>query len=305
MDRFSRRSGLGLAALTALISGVAIFLNGYGVRAWAEVSDATTYTTLKNGLAALVVVVVGSSLSRRGSTPTWAGLAWRQRWLLVGIALVGGSIPFVLFFEGLARAESVQAAFIHKTLVVWVAVLAPLLLKERIRGRHLVAIGLLMWGQAALVNEFGAISIGPGERMIMLATLLWSVEVVVAKRLLAEVTPTLVCKARMLGGSLLLVAFSLLRGVEINLSALTGDHLLWIVVTGGSLAAYVLTWFVALSRAPALDVTAILVGGAVITALLQAGVGGAALPSPLGLGLVAAGTGLILISAWKRATTTA
>lgn len=305
MDRFSWRSGLGLAAFTALISGVAIFLNGYGVRAWAEVSDATTYTTLKNGLAALVVVVVGSSLSRRGSTPTWAGLAWRQRWLLVGIALVGGSIPFVLFFEGLARAESVQAAFIHKTLVVWVAVLAPLLLKERIRGRHLVAIGLLMWGQAALVNEFGAISIGPGERMIMLATLLWSVEVVVAKRLLAEVTPTLVCKARMLGGSLLLVAFSLLRGVEINLSALTGDHLLWIVVTGGSLAAYVLTWFVALSRAPALDVTAILVGGAVITALLQAGVGGAALPSPLGLGLVAAGTGLILISAWKRATTTA
>lgn len=44
------------------------------------------------------------------------------------------------------------------------------------------------------------------------------------------------------------------------------------LLTGVILAGYVSTWFAALSRAPAVDVTAVLVVGAVVTALLAAGV---------------------------------
>ena len=54
--------------------------------------------------------------------------------------MIGGSVPFVLFFEGLARAEATQAAFIQKTLVVWVALLAVPLLRERFGVPHALAI---------------------------------------------------------------------------------------------------------------------------------------------------------------------
>ena len=59
-------------------------------------------------------------------------------WLaLLGIAAIGGSVPFVLFFEGLSRADATQAAFIHKTLVIWVALIAVPLLGERVGAAHL------------------------------------------------------------------------------------------------------------------------------------------------------------------------
>ena len=59
-------------------------------------------------------------------------------------------------------------------------------------------------------------------------------------------------------------------------------------MTGGSLTAYVATWYAALARAQAVDVTAVLVFGAVITAMLRYGIDHAALPSAVGLGLVGA-----------------
>ena len=95
-------------------------------------------------------------------------------------------MPFVLFFEGLARASSTEAAFIHKTLVIWVALLAVPLLGERLSWAHWAAIALLLAGQAVLVGEAGTVTLGSGELMIFGATLLWSVEVVVVKRLLAS-----------------------------------------------------------------------------------------------------------------------
>ena len=63
---------------------------------------------------------------------------------LAAVAVVGGSVPFLLFFESLARASSIQAAFIHKTLVVWVTLLAVPLLSKRIGPAHVATIGLLV-----------------------------------------------------------------------------------------------------------------------------------------------------------------
>jgi hypothetical protein len=51
MNRETTGRGLALAAVAAGISGLAVFVNGYGVRA---VSDATVYTTAKNLVAAAV-----------------------------------------------------------------------------------------------------------------------------------------------------------------------------------------------------------------------------------------------------------
>ena len=297
----TRHRGIALAAVTAVISGFAVFINGYGVREWVPISDATTYTTLKNLMAAAVLVTVAVVLTRRGSSEGLTRPTARRQWLGLGIvAVVGGAIPFALFFEGLARATSTQAAFLHKTLVIWVALLAVRFLKERLGPLHYAAIGLLIAGQVILVGGVGELGLGSGELMIIGATLLWSVEVVLAKRLLEGVSSMTVGVARMAGGSALLVGFGLLRGSFGSISGVTGEHIMWIVVTGLFLAAYVGTWFAALARAQAVDVTAVLVGGAVITAFLRLGIAGTALPSLAGLGLVAAGAAVAAAAGWRR-----
>jgi len=71
-------------------------------------------------------------------------------------------------------------------------------------------------------------------------------------------------------------------------------------VTGVILAGYVAIWFAALSRAPAVDVTAVLVIGAVITALLAAAVNGQPLAPQLGwLALVLVGAMLGAVPTWR------
>jgi drug/metabolite transporter (DMT)-like permease len=293
----TRRTGLLLALATACISGVAVFLNSYGVKAF---GDATTYTTAKNVVATLVLVLIiaAMSASRRGSGLTrpsqpaqWAGLA------VVGV--FGGAIAFVLFFEGLALASSVDAAFLQKTLLVWVALLAVPLLGERLGALQVAAIALLVLGQIGLAGGTTTI-LGRGQLMVLGATLLWAAEVIIAKKLLADVSPWTVGLTRMGIGSVVLVAWTLIRGDGGELTALTGRQWMWVLVTGVILAGYVSTWFAALSRAPAVDVTAVLVIGAVITALLAAAVNGTPLVPQLGwLAVLLVGAVLVGVPGWR------
>lgn len=291
----TRRTGLLLALATAGISGVAVFLNSYGVKAF---GDAAAYTTAKNLVAALVLLglvaaapVTGARITTPTRTRQWVGLG------VVGV--IGGSIPFLLFFEGLAAATSVQAAFVHKTLVLWVAVLAVLVLRERLGPWHWAAIGLLLVGQAGLGG--GLLSgWGRGETMILAATLMWSVEVVLAKRLLGALSSWTVAVARMGLGSALLVGWLVAAGDATALLAMTTDQWAWVLVTGVLLAGYVSTWFAALARAGAVDVTAVLVLGAIITAILSAIVRGTDLAPQAGWLVVLAGGGALI--AWQAWT---
>jgi drug/metabolite transporter (DMT)-like permease len=281
-DRTGR--GLTLAFAAAGISGLAVFINTYGVRA---VRDATVYTTAKNLVAALALVVFAALalLGRRPVVPR----AGRQLTGLGAIAVIGGSVPFVLFFEGLARASSTHAAFVQKTLVVWVAALAVPLLGERLHAAHLAAMALIVCGLVVLDGGLRGLRFGDGELLILAATLLWAVEVVLAKRLLRDVAPATVSVARMGVGVVLLLGWLAVTGRFGGLGHLGGRGWLWSVATGVVLAAYVATWFTALSLAPAVDVTAVLAVGAVITALLGYAVKGTALPSTAGLVLLLAG----------------
>jgi drug/metabolite transporter (DMT)-like permease len=294
----TRAWGLALALVTAVISGVAVFTNSYGVKAF---GDPTVYTTAKNLVAALLLLTVAVTVQRRRSGERLTRPHGTGQWVgLVAVGVIGGSVPFVLFFEGLARASSTHAAFIHKTLVIWVALLALPLLRERIGWSHVGAIALLVWGQGVLGGT-GGIAAGRGEAMILAATLLWSVEVVVAKRLLRSLSPMTVAVARMGLGSLVLIGWTLATTSIGQLMSFDLHQWGWALLTGLVLAGYVGTWFVALSRARAVDVTAVLVLGAIVTALLQAAVQGAALrPQAFGLALVGGGVVGVILVALRR-----
>lgn len=291
----SRTKGITLAGVTAVVSGVAVFVNGYGVRRF---PDATTYTTAKNLVAALVIAAL-LALSRRRSVPRPSRPSTpAQRLGLLAVAVIGGSVPFVLFFEGLARANSSDAAFIHKTLVAWVALLAVTALRERLTPVHVGAMALILVGQAQVRGGVGWPDAASGEVLILAATWCWAIEVVVAKRLLADLPPLAVGTARMAGGAAILTAWVVVSGRVDELLALGLPQIGWVLLTGAILSAYVVTWHHALALAPALDVTAVLVAGALITALLNASVEGVPLsPQALGLILIAAGAAVVVAQA--------
>ena len=266
-----RAAGIALAFVTACISGVAIWVNSHAVTRF---GDATVYTTAKNAVAGLVLLAFALPLAQRSPAPRMS--APKRRWpALLAIALIGGSIPFVLFFEGLARAEATQAAFIQKTLVVWVALLAVPLRGERLGIAHVLAIAFVIAGQVALAGDAGTVVFGTGEAMILAATLLWAVEVIVAKRLLDDTSFGTLAVARMGLGTIVLLAWVAASGRGDELMHLTAQQWGWALLTGLLLSGYVATWYAALARAQAVDVTAVLVFGAVITAVLAHAADGA------------------------------
>jgi drug/metabolite transporter (DMT)-like permease len=290
--RLSRRGlGIALAFATSVISGVAVYVNAHGV---SRFDDATVYTTAKNAVAGVLLVLLALPVvrTRRRSErrPTR-----RQLLGVAALAAIGGSIPFVLFFEGLSRATATQAAFIHKTLVIWVALLAVPLLRERLGPAHVLAIALVVGGQAWLAGGPGTVAFGSGEAMILGATLLWAVEVIVVKRLVTDLEPPLLAAGRMALGAALLVGWLALSGRAADLASLGADQWGWALLTGLLLTAYVATWYEALARAQAVDVTAVLVFGAVVTALLAGAADGVPLDA-FGLALVTAGAALAAVA---------
>jgi drug/metabolite transporter (DMT)-like permease len=246
-------------------------------------------------------VLLGILLATGGAREV-RDLSGRRAGSLLAIAVIGGSIPFILFFTGLAQASGPGAAFIHKTLFVWVSLLAVPLLGERLGLVQLGALGVLVVG-TLLVGPTGGVGFGSAEFLILAATILWAVEVVVARYLLsrAGVSVRLASTARMALGAVLILGFLGLTGRIGGIAELTGSQWLLIALTGGLLLGYVTTWYAALQRAPAALVSSILVGGAVVTAGLAV-VRTGAVPSPsVEAGLVMLAIGVVMaVAAWRR-----
>lgn len=283
------RTGVALALATAAISGVSIFLNSFAVK---QIADAAVFTTLKNGIAAAVLLAVALTVVRRADVRRLE----RRQWLGVGlVGVVGGGIAFLLFFTGLAMASAPSAAFIHKTLFIWVALLAVPFLGERLGLVQVGALVALLAAQLLIAPPTG-VTWGMGESMIAMATLLWAGETVVARRLLVGVPVGVLAVGRLGVGLLVLAGYLVVTGRLAQLGSLTAIQWAWAIGTGVLLAGYVATWFGALSRAPATIVTSVLVIGAPITAIL-AGIASGVAPSSTqlaGYGLIVLAVGAIL-----------
>ena len=285
--------GLVLALGAALISGLAIYLNAFAVR---QLPDAAVYTTLKNAVAAVILVSVAVGL---GAARDVRAID-RRRWpAVLAVGVVGGSVPFILFFTGLAQASAPSAAFIQKTLFVWVGLLAVPFLGERLGVAPVIGIAGLLVGQLLVLPPDGIVW-GTGESLILAATLFWAAETILVKRLLGAIPAHVMAAIRMSVGLVVLVAYLAVSGKLAVVVGLSAAQWAWAALTGAILAAYVGTWFAALERAPASVVTSVLVLGAVVTGILSAVTRGAA-PSPT----VAGGYLLIVVAAaviavWSR-----
>lgn len=257
--------GFKLALVTAGFSGVAVWLNSLTVKA---VGDALVFTTVKNlGVA----VILGIVLLRQKIDWQAVRANWKQL-LIVGI--IGGSLPFYLFFQGLMLVNPATGALIHKSLIFWVAVWALPFLKEKISVKQWLALGLifgsnLIIGGLPAQAGFPGLNWGRGEIMILGATLLWSGENIIAKLTLKRVAVDVVVGARMILGSLILLAATVGSGKLELIFKLNGWQWLMTLASIVLLTGYVMTWYRALKLAPVTLVATVLTLATLITNALS------------------------------------
>ena len=252
-----------LALGTALISGANIFLTKIVVTA---VNDPLVFTTLKNGIVAIMLIGLLVVFHKWQEIRS---LRRDQLFKLGIIGVVGGSLPFILFFTGIMRAGAVSAGLIHKTLFLWVLLFAYPFLKERLTKMQWLGIGAI-FAANLLIGGFSGFSFGVGELMILGATILWAVENVVAKLALKDVSSLVVASSRMVLGSFILLGVTIATGRASVLAELSFSQMGGTLLTSLLLLGYVTTWYAALKRAPASYVAALLVPSTLVTNVLSA-----------------------------------
>ncbi|OGD85927.1 hypothetical protein A2164_02670 [Candidatus Curtissbacteria bacterium RBG_13_35_7] len=252
--------GIILILTTALISGFSIFINKFIVTGL----DPYLFTFLKNIIVAIflfsiVLVFKEFKIIKRLT---------KRDWLILSlIGLFGGSVPFLLFFKGLTLTSAASGAFIHKTMFIFVAILARVFLHEKISNRLFIAAFLLILGNLLFLRLL-PYKIQFGDLLILLATLFWAIENVISKYALRTLTPRIVAFGRMGIGSIFILLFFAFTGDLSAVAGLTGIHWQWVVISAIILLGYVITWYTGLKYINVSKATMILLLGSPITLLL-------------------------------------
>lgn len=257
------KKGILFALVAAVISGFAIFYNRIVI---VKGLDPLIFNILKNGGVAVILSLLLFSLPQRKNLKNLSGKTWKK---LFAIGLVGGSIPFILFFEGLRTASPLNANLIQKSLFFWVTLAALPLLGEKLSmwqtaGFTLVAVSNLF------IGGFTGFKFNQGELMILLATFFWTIEVIAAKITLKDTDNLIVSWGRMFIGSIFLILIAGFWGKLPLLLQVKPDQLAAVLGSILLLTGYVIFWFKALKYAPASAVTAVLVLATPITNVLSA-----------------------------------
>jgi drug/metabolite transporter (DMT)-like permease len=244
--------------LTAIISGFSIFLNAFGVK----VVGPSVFTTLKNSLVAILLVA--------------SVLLWKQKeslvkkdWMkLALIGLLGGSIPFLLFFNGISMIGGASASFVHKTMFIFVGVFSYVLLKEKLSKKTWLGAVLLLGGNSLLLS-LTSFKFNIGLFYVALATIFWAAEVSLSKYVLKHLKSRTVMLGRMGFGALFLIIYTAFTGELAQVLTLTGSQIVWTLITSVLLFGYVFTFYTGLAKVKATLASMILLLGSAITTLLQ------------------------------------
>jgi len=254
--------GLILVFSTAIISGFSVFINKFAV----AMNSPNIFAFAKNIIVA--VLLVGLMLVFKNFKILF-NLNKKQWGQLILLGLFGGSIPFLLFFEGLSKTSAAQGAFIHKTMFIFVAILAAFFLKEKINKNFILGGLLLLAGNLVVLKSFN-FYFGAGDLLVLSATLLWAVEAIFAKYILSELPGNIVAWGRMFFGAIFILIYLLATGQASQVLAINLSQLGWIAITAFLLFGYTATWYNGLKYIPASLASTILLLGLPITTLLTA-----------------------------------
>ncbi|MBN2042325.1 MAG: DMT family transporter [Candidatus Aenigmarchaeota archaeon] len=279
-----------LALLTAVVSGVSIPVN----KIFVVDMDPTVFTAVRAVIIGVVFLLI--SLATGSIRKERMKMNWKY---MVLIAVIGGSLAFLLFFGGLQMTTAGRGAFLHKTLPLYAAVFAFVFLKEKIPRKQIYAMMLMLAGTVVLFSA----TINPsdlwmnpqiGDVLIIGATIMWALENVIAKKAMINGdTNFIVSFSRMFFGGMILFGVVLLTGKAGILFSLTSQQTANILISTGFLFAYVLFWYSAIRYINVSKAAILLLVAPVISVVL----GNLWLSEPVPM-LQILGSGLILIGAY-------
>jgi drug/metabolite transporter (DMT)-like permease len=254
------KRGLVLVLFAAIISGFSIFINSYGVKGF----DSSVFTFSKNIVVAVLLFAIILGLGKFNELKKLSRKNWLQ---LSAIGFVGGSVPFLLFFKGLQLTTSSTSAFIHKTMFLFVAIMAIIFLKEKLSKSIFIGALLLLIGTYLMIRP--DFNLSTAQLLILAATILWAAENVISKYVLKELSGTVVAFGRMFFGALFILAFLIVTDKSSYIVAISFSQFLWISFTSVLLFLFVFSFYNGLKSVKATTAASILVIGAPITSLLQ------------------------------------
>lgn len=256
------RVGYYFAALNAVISGVAIYVNSQGVKTF---SDSTLYTAMKNAVVGICVLI--PLLVVAGSRAEIRRLTRKEVALLIVVALIGGSLAYALDFRGLQISTPVTAALVDHTQFLYVAIFAAVLLRERFGPAVWLALGVLFVGLSFGI-KVNAVRWDVGVIFLLVSTLMFAFDFIVIKYLLRSVSMLTVMIFKMALGSVLLLGYVAATGHLGAIGHLNSTQWAYVIVTGLILLAFTITSIAGLRHASATAVIAIGAGSPIITTLL-------------------------------------
>jgi drug/metabolite transporter (DMT)-like permease len=269
--------GVLLVLATAVISGVSTWLNGFAVQGTS--SDA--FVTVRNLAVAGLLLPVGVVAIARSRS----ALSGKDLGTLAVIGLIGGAVPFLLFFRGLQLATAAHgaltASFVYRTLFLFATVFGVVALRETFHPRAALAAGLVLGGNLLLLSLVSPVWTD-GTLYVLLATVLWAAEYTVSKRALRHLAGTTVGLGRMGFGAAFLAGYLALTGGWGTVAGFSSGQWTWVGISAVLLAGFVLTWYTGLARVDLGVATTVLVLGFPISWALSL-VTAHAVPAPLAL----------------------
>ena len=125
------RKGIYLVLLTTVISGFSIFAN----KIFVSQTNPLVFTTVRNIVVGAILTGVLVKLNLLRELKSLKIKDWLK---LSFIGIFGGGVAFALFFSGLSQIGAVPGNLIHKTLYLWVALLAVPFLHEKLTFRQMI-----------------------------------------------------------------------------------------------------------------------------------------------------------------------
>ncbi len=254
------KKGILLVLATAIISGISVYVNSIAVK----FSNPYVFTGLKNfivGIIFLLLIVLFKEWKKIRELS-------RQQWIrLMTIGLIGGAIPFLLFFKGLTMTTAAKGGFIQKTMFLYVALLSIAFLKEKMNKSFFVGLGALLFGNILFLGVKPQ-GLNWGDGLIFMATLLWAVEIIISKKTMASLPASIVAWGRMFFGALFIGLFLVNTHQLTPLFTYSVVQWKWIAITSIFLVGYVFTFYHGLKSVRASVATAVLAIGAPITSLI-------------------------------------
>lgn len=257
------KRGIFFAFITSLISGVSIFYNKLVLT---QGMDPLILNIIKNGGVAFIFSLLILAKPQRQIIAKLPISGWLKLFI---IGIIGGSLPFILYFEGLRLISPTNANLIHKTMFLWVAAIAIPFLGERLNSLQIIGY-LLVVVSNFFIGGFTGFTWDRGEMLIFLATILWSLENIIIKITLKDINYKIMAWGRMFLGSLILISVALIQNKLILFLSLPFSTLLLIAGSILLLSLYVINWLKALQKAPVTLITSVLILATPITNILTA-----------------------------------